>query len=85
MEGQRKEDETTANTDNVVDLFGHTIPRRTQPPGTDEELAEYRKWRPALMLLARNSDALMELLETMEKLKRKDTGCPVMQDILSRP
>jgi hypothetical protein len=48
-------------------------------------LAEYRKWRPALMLLARNSDALMELLETMEKLKRKDTGCPVMQDILSRP
>jgi hypothetical protein len=84
MEGQREEDEITAHTDNVVDLFGHRVQRRAEPQATDDELTEYRKWRPAIMLLARHAPDLIGMLQEMDKLKSA-TGCPIMHDILGRP
>lgn len=68
-----------APPDNVIDLFDPA--RRPLTGVTRDELAEYRRIRPMLLLLAQRAPELMALMREWQTLKGS-TGCPVMASIL---
>jgi hypothetical protein len=68
---------------NVFPLFDPASRRRPFPAtrSTTEELAEYRRIRPMLILLAERAPELMAMMREWQVIKGPE-GCPVMSSLL---
>ena len=68
---------------NVFRLFDPTRKPCTEPRGaaTAEELAQYRRILPMLLMLAERTPELMAMMREWQVIKGP-TGCPVMSSLL---